>query len=52
MPPAPLPHPPVIGYDVMELAPVVDSVVSQFTAANLVYKIIGYQALAKEWFKT
>lgn len=34
----------VIGCDVMELAPVVDSVVSQFTAAKLVYKLIGYQA--------
>lgn len=33
----------VIGCDVMELAPVVDSVVSQFTAAKLVYKLIGYQ---------
>ena len=33
----------------MELAPVVDSVVSQFTAAKLVYKLIGYQALAKGW---
>ena len=35
----------VIGCDVMELAPVIDSVVSQFTAAKLVYKLIGYQAL-------
>lgn len=34
----------VIGCDVMELAPIVDSVVSQFTAAKLVYKLIGYQA--------
>lgn len=34
----------VVGCDVMELAPVVDSVVSQFTAAKLVYKIVGYQA--------
>lgn len=42
----------LIGCDVMELAPVVDSVVSQFTAAKLIYKIIGYQALAKGWFKT
>jgi agmatinase len=32
----------VIGCDVMELAPVIDSVVSQFTAAKLVYKLIGY----------
>lgn len=32
----------VIGCDVMELAPVHDSVVSEFTAAKLVYKLIGY----------
>ncbi len=36
----------VIGCDVMELAPVVDSVVSQFTAAKLVYKLIGYQVFS------
>jgi agmatinase len=41
----------VIGCDVMELAPVVDSVVSQFTAAKLVYKLIGYQATAKSWVR-
>lgn len=39
----------VIGGDVMELAPLEDSVVSQFTAAKLVYKLIGYQASAKGW---
>ncbi|MBF2027598.1 MAG: agmatinase [Oscillatoriales cyanobacterium C42_A2020_001] len=39
----------VIGADVMELAPITDSVVSEFTAAKLVYKLIGYQALAKGW---
>ena len=39
----------VIGCDVMELAPVIDSVVSQFTAAKLVYKLIGYQALSQGW---
>lgn len=39
----------VIGCDVMELAPIVDSVVSQFTAAKLVYKLIGYQTLARGW---
>ena len=32
----------VIGSDVMELAPTSDSVVSEFTAAKLVYKLIGY----------
>lgn len=39
----------VIGCDIMELAPVHDSVVSEFTAAKLIYKLIGYQALAKNW---
>jgi agmatinase len=41
----------VIGCDIMELAPLVDSVVSEFTAAKLTYKMIGYQALAKGWLK-
>ncbi len=35
----------VIGCDVMELAPVKDSVISQFTAAKLVYKLVGYHYL-------
>jgi agmatinase len=39
----------VIGCDVMELAPITDSVVSEFTAAKLVYKLIGYQAIVKGW---
>lgn len=39
----------VIGCDVMELAPLIDSVVSEFTAAKLVYKLIGYQALSQGW---
>lgn len=33
----------VIGCDVMELAPLGDSVVSEFTTAKLVYKLIGYR---------
>ena len=37
----------VIGCDVMELAPLSDSVVSEFTAAKLVYKLIGYLSLIK-----
>lgn len=37
----------VIGCDVMELAPLADSVVSEFTAAKLVYKLIGYYNLSK-----
>ena len=40
----------VIGCDLMELAPIIDSVVSQFTAAKLVYKLIGYQALSQGWY--
>ncbi len=39
----------VMGCDVMELAPIADSVVSEFTAAKLVYKLIGYQTIAKGW---
>ncbi|MEO1669893.1 MAG: agmatinase [Cyanobacteria bacterium J06631_2] len=35
----------VIGCDVMELSPVADSVVSEFTAAKLVYKLIGYSQM-------
>lgn len=35
----------VIGCDVMELAPVVDSVVSEYTTAKLVYKLIGYHCI-------
>ncbi|MDJ0535090.1 MAG: agmatinase [Xenococcaceae cyanobacterium MO_207.B15] len=35
----------VIGCDVMELSPLSDSVVSEFTAAKLVYKLIGYLSL-------
>lgn len=40
----------VIGCDVMELAPIADSVVSEFTTAKLVYKLIGYQCLTQNWF--
>ncbi|MGF1540179.1 MAG: agmatinase [Pleurocapsa sp.] len=35
----------VIGCDIMELAPQADSVVSEFTAAKLVYKLIGYYSM-------
>lgn len=42
----------VIGCDVMELAPIVDSVVSEFTAAKLVYKLIGYQAMSQGWLNS
>jgi agmatinase len=38
----------VIGCDVMELAPLEESVVSEFTAAKLVYKLIGYYGLSRE----
>lgn len=39
----------VMGCDVMELAPLGESVVSEFVAAKLVYKLIGYQAIAQDW---
>lgn len=42
----------VLGCDVMELAPVTDSVVSEYTAAKLTYKLIGYQAIAQAWIDT
>ncbi len=35
----------VIGCDIMELAPQKDSVVSEFTAAKLVYKLVGYYGM-------
>ena len=38
----------VIGCDVMELAPTLDSVVSEFTAAKLVYKLIGYSGFDRD----
>ncbi len=36
----------VVGCDVMELAPTSDSVVSEFTAAKLVYKLVSYITLS------
>lgn len=39
----------VIGCDVMELAPLGESVVSEFVSAKLVYKLIAYQATARGW---
>lgn len=42
-------HHEVIGCDVMELAPVADSVVSEFTTAKLIYKLIGYQSTTQGW---
>lgn len=38
----------VIGCDVMELSPLNDSVVSEFTAAKLIYKLIGYHNLSQK----
>lgn len=38
----------VIGCDVMELAPSSDLVVSEFTAAKLVYKLVGYHSGSKK----
>ncbi|MBF2057395.1 MAG: agmatinase [Cyanobacterium sp. T60_A2020_053] len=39
----------VIGCDIMELAPTKDSVVSEFTAAKLIYKLIGYWVNSKKF---
>ena len=36
----------VIGCDVMELSPIADSVVSEFVAAKLVYKLVGYHTMS------
>ena len=41
-------HHQVIGCDIMELAPTSDSVVCRFTAAKLVYKLIGYQNFSQQ----
>lgn len=38
----------VIGCDIMELAPLGESVVSEYTAAKLVYKLVGYWHEAKQ----
>jgi len=35
-------HKKIIGFDVVELAPIPDNVVSEFTAAKLVYKLAGF----------
>ncbi|MGD1852068.1 MAG: agmatinase, partial [Cyanophyceae cyanobacterium] len=39
----------VLGCDVMELAPLGESVVSEFVAAKLTYKLIAYQGIAQQW---
>ncbi|MEK6544181.1 MAG: agmatinase [Elusimicrobiota bacterium] len=36
----------VVGFDFMELAPIKGEVVSEFTAAKFLYKLIGYACLA------
>jgi agmatinase len=38
-----------IGMDVMELCPLPGLVISEFSAAKLVYRAIGYQAKAQGW---
>lgn len=40
-------HHQVIGCDVMELAPTSESVVSEFIAAKLVYKLVGYKSYSE-----
>ncbi len=39
----------VLGCDLMELSPIPHSVVSQFVAARLTYKLIGLQARYRHW---
>ena len=39
----------VLGCDVMELSPIDDSVVSEFTTAKLIYKLIGYQSRSQKF---
>lgn len=39
----------VVGFDVVEVAPLKDSHVSEFVAAKLVYRIMGYIARARGW---
>ncbi len=41
-----------IGMDVMELCPLPGLVISEFTAAKLVYRAIGYQAKAQGWLSS
>ncbi|MBL0104318.1 MAG: agmatinase [Bacteroidetes bacterium] len=37
----------VIGFDVLECAPIEGSILSEYTLAKLVYRLIGYHTLAK-----
>ena len=39
----------VVGFDVTELSPIPGSVVSEFTAAKLVYRFLGYIARGRGW---
>ncbi len=37
----------VVGFDVVEIAPVKGNILSEYTMAKLVYKLIGYQTIKK-----
>jgi agmatinase len=37
----------IVGFDVVELSPIKGQIASEFTAAKLVYKLIGYSLLEK-----
>ncbi len=52
MPHAPCPKTPDTILDAIEFTSVLDSVVSQFTIANIIYKIVEHEASAKGWFAT
>jgi agmatinase len=38
----------VVGFDVVELAPAKDNILTEFTMAKLVYRLIGFSALSKK----
>jgi agmatinase len=41
----------VVGFDVVELAPIPGSVVSEFAAAKLTYRLLGYVARSHGWLE-
>jgi len=41
----------VLGFDVVELAPIPGSVVSEFAAAKLTYRLLGYVARSRGWLQ-
>jgi len=41
----------VVGFDVVELCPIPGSVVSEYTSARLIYRMIGLIAQSRGWFE-